>query len=74
MSRPEMMDKPLPIYERECSRYPDQVRISFKDGKTFLFDIHTDQPAPVIMENIRIIRKWKQGYINQPMRRRRYRK
>ena len=74
MNRPEMMDKPLPKYEKEWSRYPEQVRISFDDGHTFLYDIHTDQPAPVIMENIRIIRKWKQGYINQPMRRRRYRK
>ena len=68
--RPEILPKPMPIYEHDCSKYPDQIRVSFSDGSTAVYDIHTDQPAPVIIENIKIIRKWKQGYKNQPMRRR----
>ena len=41
---------------------PDSVRVSFSDGTTAIYDLHTDQPAPVIYENIRIIRKMKVGY------------
>lgn len=68
--RPRMLDKPLEIYDHEFSKYPDRIRVSFADGRTFVYDIRTEQPAPVIEENIRIIRKWK-GYVNQPARRRR---
>ena len=71
--RPEVMPEPLPMYGHDCSRYPDQIRVSFSDGSTAVYDLHTDQPAPVILENIRIIRKWKQGYVNQPEVRRRRR-
>ena len=67
--RPRMLDKPLEIYDYEFSKYPDRIRVSFADGRTFVYDIRTEQPAPVIEENIRIIRKWK-GYVNQPARRR----
>ena len=73
LERPSMLNIAVPIYEHEWSKYPDQVRISFKDGKTMVYDLRVDQPAPVIVENIKIIRKWKQGYINQPVRRRRRR-
>ena len=68
--RPRMLDKPLEIYDNEFSKYPDRIRVSFADGRTFVYEIRTEQPAPVIEENIRIIRKWK-GYVNQPARRRR---
>lgn len=71
--RPIMMKIAVPIYEHDFSKYPEKVRISFEDGTTMVYDIHTEQPAPVIVENIKIIRKWKQGYINQPERRRRRR-
>ena len=57
----------------EFSRHPGRVRLMFRDGSTAIYDLHVDQPAPQIMENIRIIRKMKQGYVNQPMRRRRNR-
>lgn len=69
--RPEMLPKPVPIYEHTDSEIPDRVRISFTNGTSAIYDLHSEQPAPVIMENIRIIRKWKQGYVNQPERRRR---
>ncbi|MBO7663414.1 MAG: hypothetical protein J6U01_08580 [Clostridia bacterium] len=72
--RPEMLPISVPIYERTDSKIPERIRVSFTNGTSAIYDLHTDQPAPVIMENVRIIRKWKQGYINKPMRRRRYRK
>ena len=55
----------------EFSRHPGRVRLMFRDGTTAVYDLHVDQPAPVILENIRIIRRMKQGYVNQPARRRR---
>ena len=69
--RPRMLPEAVPHYEHDCSKYPEQIRVSFSDGSTAVYDIHTEQPAPVIIENIKIIRKWKQGYNNQPIRRRR---
>lgn len=69
--RPELLPKPYPIYERPESEIPERVRISFANGTSAVYELHVDQPAPVIMENIKIIRRMKQGYINQPVRRRR---
>ena len=71
MSRPQLMDRVVPNYEHDFSIYPDQIRVSFSDGHTEVYDRRVEQPAPVIIENIKIIRKWKQGYVNQPMRQRR---
>ena len=68
--RPKMMDKPDPHYEHEWSRHPDWIRVSFEDGSTAVYYLQVEQPAPVIIENIKIIRKWKQGYVNQPETRR----
>ena len=68
--RPEILGEVVPIYEHDYSVLPDRIRVLFTDGRTMIYDIHIDQPAPVIVENIRIIRKWKQGYVNKPMRRR----
>ena len=70
---PEILEKPAVIKKHKYSRHPEQIRVSFSDGSTAVYDLHTDQPAPVILENIRIIRKWKQGYVNQPEVRRRRR-
>ena len=71
MNRPEMMEKAVPYYDHAWSRHPDSVRVSFSDGSTAVYDIRRNQPHPVIIENIKIIRKMKQEYINQPARRRR---
>lgn len=60
-------------YEHEFSRHQEKIRVSFKDGSTAVYDLRVEQPHPVIVENIKIIRKWKQGYVNQPKRRRRNR-
>ena len=72
--RPKPLPGTVPYYERESSRIPEMVRIAFSDGTTAVYELRVEQPAPQIIENIRIIRKWKQGYVNQPMRRRRNRK
>ena len=68
--RPEVLQMVQPIYDHDSSKYPDRIRVSFMDGHTAVYDIRIEQPAPVIIENIKIIRKWKQGYVNKPMRRR----
>ena len=71
--RPKMMDKPAVHYEHKYSIHPETIRVSFEDGSTAVYDLRVNQPAPVIVENIQIIRKWKQGYVNNPARRRRNR-
>lgn len=71
MNRPEMMDRAVPYYGHAWSKYPDQIRVSFEDGSTVIYEARMEQPAPVIVENIKIIRKWKSGYVNQPERRKR---
>ena len=69
-NRPTILPKPMPMYERDSSEYPELIRVSFSDGSTAVYQLRIEQPAPVIVENIKIIRKWKQGYVNQPERRR----
>lgn len=71
--RQRILTLAVPTYEHEYSKYPEQIRFSFADGHTAVYDMRVDQPHPVIVENIKIIRKWKQGYVNQPQRRRRNR-
>lgn len=71
--RKRILSMAVPKYEHEYSKYPEQIRVSFADGHTAVYDMRVDQPHPVIVENIKIIRKWKQGYVNQPQRRRRNR-
>ena len=55
--RPKMMDKPVEIYDHEASKYPDRIRVSFMDGHTEVYEIRREQPHPVIVQNIKIIRK-----------------
>ena len=68
--RPGMLQLAVKKYEHDYSKYPEQIRVSFADGHTAIYEMRVDQPHPVIVENIKIIRKWK-GYVNQPQRRRR---
>ena len=67
--RPRMLEKPVEIYDYEISKYPDRLRVSFADGRTFVYELRAEQPHPVIEENIKIIRKMKESYVNQPARR-----
>ena len=72
--RPMILPEPLPIYEHVDSEIPERIRISFTNGTSAVYDLHVDQPAPQVIESIKIIRRMKQGYINQPPMRRRNRK
>ena len=69
--RPEMMPGAVGYYDYDISKYPDRIRVSFADGKTLVYELRTEQPHPIIVENINIIKRMKQGYVNQPARRRR---
>ena len=69
-TRKRMLPNPLPIYGENCE-IPEAMRVSFSDGSTEIYELRRNGPAPVIVENIRIIRKWKQEYVNQPAARRR---
>jgi hypothetical protein len=72
--RKRILTLAVPKYEHESSKYPEQIRVSFADGHTAVYDLRVDQPAPQIVESIKIIRRMRQGYVNQPMRRRRNRR
>ena len=65
--RPEVLPQVVPYYKGKHSRYPEQVRISFKDGNTFVFEMKVEQPAPVIVEKVEII----QPVVGYPKPRRR---
>ena len=69
--RPEMLPQMVPIYDHESTRHPDSIRVSFTDGTTEVYDIRRVQPHPLTIKSIETIRKWNNGYVNQPMRRRR---
>ena len=70
--RKRILTLAVPKYEHENSKYPEQIRVSFADGHTAVYDMRVDQPAPVIIENIKIIRRMA-GY-TAPRPRRRNRK
>ena len=68
--RPDMLPRMVPIYDHDSSGHPDSIRVSFEDGSTEIYDIRRVQPHPATVKSIEIIRKWNNGYNNQPMRRR----
>ena len=70
VTRPELLPGTISYYDYDISKYPDRIRVSFSDGKTLVYEVKTEQPHPVIVQNIKLIRKMKQGYVNQPERRR----
>lgn len=70
-TRPELLPGTISYYDHNISKYPDRIRVSFADGKTLVYELRTEQPHPIIVENINIIKRMKQGYVNQPARRRR---
>ena len=72
-TRPELLPGTVSYYDYDISKYPDRIRVSFSDGKTLVYEVRTEQPHPIIVENINIIKRMKQGYVNQPARRRKKR-
>lgn len=74
MDRPELLPEAVPYYEHDFSIHPDSVRISFKDGSSAVYDIRMNYPHPLVLKNAEIMKETKQnikqGYVNQPARRR----
>lgn len=66
------MPQVVPYYLHDDSEYPEQLRASFEDGKTAIYDLRVEQPAPQVVKSIEIIRKMKTttvGYEYKPRRR-----
>lgn len=72
--RPEMLPAAVAIYDNDSSEIPDRLKVSFISGKTAMYVLQPEMPAPLIRESIRIIRKWRTGYEYQQPRRRRNRR
>ena len=77
-NKPTILPKPVPSYEHDFSEYPELIRVSFSDGSTAVYQLRTEQPHPLVLKNIEIMRETerniKQGYVNNPERRRRRRR
>ena len=58
LKQKRILPNPLPIFGKDCE-IPEALRVSFSDGSTAVYDLRIQQPAPQILENIRIIRKWR---------------
>lgn len=64
----------VPIYEHEHDGHPDALRVSFEDGSTAVYEIRRDQPHPMTIRSIEIIRKWNTGILPEEPKKRRWRK
>ena len=60
--RPQMLEAPAKVYAYDGSKYPDQLKVSFGDGKVMVYDLHVEQPHPLFQNCLDIIHKWKVGY------------
>lgn len=47
-TRPTLLDKVAAYYIDQVSRHPSSIRVSFSDGSTAVYDLHVEQPAPVV--------------------------
>lgn len=70
--RPKLMPGPAPYYDHAFSEIPEKIRVSFDDGQTAVYELRTEQPHPLVLRNIEIMRETKKRitHINQPLRRR----
>lgn len=63
--------RPLPgfaiTYNDDQSRVPDIIRVSFEDGTTATYKRDWQQPHPLVMKSITIIREWN-GYTPPELR------
>ncbi len=69
--RPAPLPEVVPIYEHDFEEIPESIRVSFENGSTAVYDLRREQPHPLTVKCVETIRKWNNGYNNQPMRRRR---
>ena len=68
--RPRMLPKASACFDHETSRYPDHIRVSFDDGRTVVYDIRQEMPAPQVLRTVELIRKMasESGYIYKEAR------
>lgn len=50
--RPAILERPVAYFEGKHSRIPERIRISFDDGTTAVYDLHVEQPEPIIQDQI----------------------
>lgn len=48
VTRPDPLGRTANTYKSRFSRYPEQVRLSFTDGTTAIYDLRIERPAPVL--------------------------
>ena len=65
---------PLPkvtgIWEHDCSRYPDLIRIPMSDGKVITYHIDVDLPHPcciAINEGLERMEGYAKGKLSRPL-------
>ena len=70
----EIRVMPLPkvtgIWEHDCSRYPDLIRIPMSDGKVITYHIDVDLPHPcciAINEGLERMEGYAKGKLSRPL-------
>lgn len=53
VTRPALLPGLVTYYRSRFSKIPDSVRVSFGNGTTAVYDLHVQQPAPVIWKHSR---------------------
>lgn len=53
VTRPAILLGLLAYYRNQFSKIPESIRVSFRNGTTAVYDLHVQQPAPVIWEHSR---------------------
>ena len=61
-NRPTILPKPMPMYERDSSEYPEMIRVSFSDGSTAVYELRVEQPAPVVFQKVEMGDRFIIGY------------
>ena len=52
-TRPAILPGLLAYYRNRFSKIPESIRVSFGNGTTEVYDLHVQQPAPVIWKHSR---------------------
>ena len=57
---------PLPkvtgIWEHDCSRYPDTIRVPMSDGKVISYRIDVEMPHPSLLAALEDLERFQSGY------------
>ena len=53
----KILDKPACYFNGRHSRLPEQIRVSFEDGTTAIYDLHIEQPEPLFFREMIEVRE-----------------